>query len=336
MPLISIIVPVYNVEKYLEKCILSIIHQTYTDLEIILIDDGSPDRSGSMCDVFARKDPRIKVIHKTNGGVNSARNAGLALATGDYIGLVDSDDHLEPDMYELLITTMVDNNADISMCGHYIEKNGMITACVRNDGSTQIMTKEEAVRAVLIDKEIRSYVWDKLYKRKLFENFQYPNIAYLDDLAATFLLMEKAQTVAISNRSKYFYMQNPLGMTSNLTNLKLYHAFLAYARRQPLIEEKYRDLIDMNIAILCTIGINVLNRIIRAGEHNTTLKDGYNEITRFCKNNIKKILFNHQIPIKFKIYSSLAAWYSPLYVFICTMNILNRLHGLKKLRTDNV
>ena len=116
-PLISVIVPVYKAEAYLEKSVKSIINQTYKNLEIILVDDGSPDRCGEMCDEFAKKDSRIRVIHKANGGQSSARNAALDIMAGDYVGFVDSDDWIEPNMYEHLYNLILKNNAQISVCG---------------------------------------------------------------------------------------------------------------------------------------------------------------------------------------------------------------------------
>ena len=117
-PLISIIVPVYNVEKYLSKCIDSIINQTYKNIEIILIDDGSTDSSGAICDKYALVDSRIHVLHIENSGVSNARNVGLNHATGDYIGFVDSDDYIEPNMYELLLEELIADDVDVVQCNH--------------------------------------------------------------------------------------------------------------------------------------------------------------------------------------------------------------------------
>ena len=117
--LISIIVPVYNVEKYLHRCVSSILQQTYSKFEVILVDDGSKDASGRICDVFASKDERVRVIHKENGGLSSARNAGLDIANGKYIGFVDSDDYIENDMYEIMYNALIKNNVDIACVGIY-------------------------------------------------------------------------------------------------------------------------------------------------------------------------------------------------------------------------
>ena len=120
-PLISVIVPIYKVEKYLNKCVKSIINQTYKNLEIILVDDGSPDNCGKICDKLAERDDRIRIIHKKNGGLSSARNAGIEIANGEYIGFVDSDDYIDNDMFETLYNNIKDNNADLSIIGYQIE-----------------------------------------------------------------------------------------------------------------------------------------------------------------------------------------------------------------------
>ena len=120
-PLVSVIVPVYKVGKYLDKCVESIVGQTYKNLEIILVDDGSPDNCPAMCDKRAERDSRIKVIHKQNGGVSSARNVGIDAAQGEFIGFVDSDDWLEPDMYDCIVKNALEYNADISRCGYFVD-----------------------------------------------------------------------------------------------------------------------------------------------------------------------------------------------------------------------
>ena len=165
LPLISIIVPVYNVKNYLEKCLQSICGQTYKNLEIILIDDGSSDGSGELCDLFAQRDGRIKVIHQTNAGQSAARNRGLAVAQGELLGFVDSDDWIEPDMYEFLYHLLKENGADISICSHYIE-TAVKTRVKHSSGQFSSFSREEAIRTLVEDKRIRNYMWDKLYKRQ--------------------------------------------------------------------------------------------------------------------------------------------------------------------------
>lgn len=172
-PLISIIIPVYNVAPFLSQCIQSVLDQTYTHLEVIIVDDGSTDESPAICDKFAKLDTRIKVIHKKNGGQSDARNAGLDIASGDLIGFVDSDDWIENDMYETLYNLLSKYQADISACAHYIEYGTKIKAAFE---SKEIITfnHKDAMMALIKDKIIRNYVWEKLYKRELFNNLRFP------------------------------------------------------------------------------------------------------------------------------------------------------------------
>ena len=136
-PLISIIVPVYNTEMYLDKCVTSLINQTYRNIEIILVDDGSTDNSGKMCDSYAQKDNRIKVIHQTNAEVGAARNVGLKNVSGQYIGFVDSDDYVEHDMYEVLLKTLLQNNVSIVSCSYFYEKQSDFT--IKEGNSSQVL-----------------------------------------------------------------------------------------------------------------------------------------------------------------------------------------------------
>ena len=153
-PLISVIVPVYNMQDYLETCMNSILGQTYENLEIILVNDGSKDSSPQMCDAFAEKDSRIKVIHKENGGLSSARNAGLDVATGDYIGFVDSDDSIRPNFFELLYDNLVKTDADVSVCRltNCTEQAGDRTMANQTEKDLLTFTSEEAVINMLIGK----------------------------------------------------------------------------------------------------------------------------------------------------------------------------------------
>lgn len=159
-PLISVIVPVYKAEPYLQRCVDSIRNQTYSNLEIILVDDGSPDRCGEMCDAFAKEDKRIRVFHKENGGQSSARNLGLNNMTGTYVGFVDSDDWIEPDMYEHLHDILVTHNAQISCCGtQIIHRNGHISyfnSAYPDDTLLCTYTTEQALDALLLNQKTDS------------------------------------------------------------------------------------------------------------------------------------------------------------------------------------
>ena len=206
--LISIIVPVYNVEKCIGKCVNSIQRQTYQDLEIILVDDGSTDGSGGICDQYALKDSRIKVIHKQNEGLSDARNSGLEICTGKYVGFVDGDDWIADDMYEFLYRTLCDNQADVAVCGRFLESDeDGIYGAEDNDGGVVIYNTREAVKAVVEDRLIHSYAWDKLYKREMFEGIRYPSGRYVQDIFTTYRVFMNAERVVCANVAKYYYYQ---------------------------------------------------------------------------------------------------------------------------------
>ncbi len=175
LPLISIIVPVYKVEKYLNQCVESIVRQTYQNLEIILIEDGSPDACPSMCDEWAKKDNRIKVIHRENGGVSSARNAGLNAATGEYIGFVDSDDMISDDFYEFLLNNLIEHQADISRCAHYyFDDSGFVSNCDEIVDEVFCIDGKEHIMVDISKSGNKSVVlWNKLFKADLLKGLRF-------------------------------------------------------------------------------------------------------------------------------------------------------------------
>lgn len=204
--LISIIVPIYNVEQYLEKCINSILNQTYTNLEIILVDDGSPDNSGKICDEYAKKDNRIKVIHKENGGISSARNTGLKVARGAYVGFIDSDDYIEKDMYEILYTNLKKESADISICSCYEVYKDRIT-CTKKQGVYTVMMPEETIMKMNSFGYFGVGLWDKLYKMELFQNMEFPIGKKSEDWYVIYKLVDKAKRIVYESVPKYYYRQ---------------------------------------------------------------------------------------------------------------------------------
>ena len=214
LPLISIIVPVYNVEKYLEECLNSIISQTYTNLEIILVDDGSTDGSSYICDKYSAMDPRIIVCHQNNKGLSAARNIGLLKAKGEFIGFIDSDDWIEKDMYESLYKSISSNNSDISGCS-FVEETALFPRLV-GVSSDQIMSPQQAMKLLLTDKGITNNVWNKLYRSKLFDNISFPDGKVYEDVATLYKLILKAKKLSIISKAGYHYRINPNGiMRSN-------------------------------------------------------------------------------------------------------------------------
>ena len=206
-PLISVIVPVYKVEKYLDRCVESIVNQTYENLEIILVDDGSPDNCPQMCDAWAEKDSRIKVIHKENGGVSSARNIGLDSATGEYIGFVDSDDYIEPEMYEMLMNALVEHYADIAVCNntHVDENNKRID----NDAGYQFDTfeNENVMRSFLHgDHYDITSICNKCYLRKVINDLRFDsNITVGEDVLYNYCGFKSANRIVVVENYLYNY-----------------------------------------------------------------------------------------------------------------------------------
>lgn len=221
--IISVIVPVYKVEKYIHRCIDSIIHQTYENLEIILVDDGSPDNCGKICDDYAKLDNRIKVIHKENGGQSSARNAGLAAASGKFIAFVDSDDYIDNDMYEVLVKLICEYNADIVECECRAGKSNSFSVFGKNTRDIEIYSGVQALEKFYFGEQINgiaSMVWDKLYKRELFDN-----IKFLDgydrgeDANITPKLLLEANKIVKYNYNYYNYcIENPESSSLKITD----------------------------------------------------------------------------------------------------------------------
>lgn len=207
--LISVIIPIYNVEKYLNKCIDSIINQTYKNLEIILVDDGSPDNCPQICDEYAKKDSRIKVIHKKNGGVSSARNVGLINSTGNYIGFIDPDDYIEPIMYEKLLKVLKESNTLVSMCGFYKIKDNKI---VKTDNYDEKIISSEKLLKDIFNYTSMGTLCNKLFAKEIFfdinnnQLFFNETIHYCEDVLMLETILSNKNNIAIHNQPLYNYI----------------------------------------------------------------------------------------------------------------------------------
>lgn len=219
---ISVIIPVYKVEKYLRKCVDSVISQTHYDLEIILIDDGSPDRCPEICDYYATLDPRVKVIHKSNGGLSDARNAGLEVATGEWLSFIDSDDWIEPEMYEKLLDNAEQYDAQVSVGGVVSEHETLegINRIISNELLTTSITTASRIEA------IKSFLcnswsaWDKIYRREVFDGIRYPVGEINEDEAIALRLLNNCDRVVYSNEPFYHYISRPESITTSSFSLK--------------------------------------------------------------------------------------------------------------------
>lgn len=220
LPLISIIIPVYNTGQYLDKCMESICAQTYRNIEMILVDDGATDGSGAKCDEWAAKDARVRVVHKQNGGLSDARNAGLNVATGEYIGFVDSDDWIEPDMYKFLYDNAVELDADIVECSFWKTYETKEKPARGAYGKTRVFGREEAQIMLMQDRIVRNYVWSKLYRRELMEGIAFPVGKVFEDILFTYKVYDKAEHVAFCPEPKYHYVIRGGSITSKRYEIK--------------------------------------------------------------------------------------------------------------------
>ncbi len=242
-PLISVIVPVYKVEPYLDKCISSIANQTYTNMEIILVDDGSPDNCPAMCDAWAEKDNRIRVIHQKNQGGGAARNAGLDFASGGLIAFVDSDDYIAPDMYARLYE-LLKAGADIAECS-YVEVAGddAVFAC---GYETRSYTAQEAMAENIRDRVFRQLIWNKLYRRQMVDGIRFPTSKKIDDEFFTYRVLGNANTLIHSTKVCYAYRQQPESVMHSMPVSKRIQAVEAKTQRHTYIKNHFPELTDLS------------------------------------------------------------------------------------------
>lgn len=294
MKKISIIVPVYNVEEFLEDCVESIINQTYKDLEVILVDDGSPDECPKICDELAKKDKRIKVIHKENGGLSSARNAGLNIMTGDYVMFVDSDDSIHSQTCEILINNLEKNDADISMAT-YRNVFGLKGLKERKYDKTKLKVKSyehNEVFDLIFNKKIPMIMvaWMKLYKKEIFNDLRFENGKLHEDefiIHKTFYLCKK---LVFTNIPLYNYLQRQNSIIKSSFNVKRLHILEALEDRIKFVKEnkpQYEEdaiLQYMKVCILCYYRAKWANFDI------SILEDIKNKISSYYKKGYKNLV----------------------------------------------
>lgn len=299
--LISVVVPVYNVEKYLCKCVDSIIKQTYQNLEIFLVDDGSLDHCGQICDEYAKKDNRIIVIHKSNGGLSDARNVAIDRAKGKYITFIDSDDYVALDMVEFLYQSIKKYEADISTCMYQNFWEGQKVETVdKKDASRVVFDNEKALEVMLYQKGCTTSAWGKLYLTKLFKDIRYPFGKICEDLDTTYLLFSKAKKIVISDCKKYYYLQRANSIINSKFNEKRMDA-LTFAEKETLYIQAYYPKIAKS-----AINREFMEAIFILCQFDFKDKRYYNYYIRL-KDTIKRtrrtVMFDHQSRTLYRIYA---------------------------------
>lgn len=248
--LISVIVPVYNVRPYLKRCIDSIIAQTYSNLEILLVDDGSTDGSGELCDAYARQDARVQVIHKKNAGQAAARNDAIDIARGSYLGFVDSDDFIDCRMFEILYQDLTEHDAQISIVTFQEFTEEKEVTVSRNLMSIECQAGEKILQKLLLEEKIGDFSWNKLYRRELFKEIRYPVGRMMEDQGIMYKLVDQCTKVTYRPIRLYFYYQRP-DSTLHRRTLKFYEdKWDMGCQRYRYIREKYPDMLENDAAMM--------------------------------------------------------------------------------------
>ena len=240
--MISVIIPVYNVAPYLDKCIESVINQTYRDIEILIIDDGSTDNSGKVCDDYAKLDNRVKVIHKENLGLSSARNIGMEKAEGEWTFFIDSDDWLNINVLNELYLFALSNECDIVQCNHYYAYDNYLLyrTVSRAEKKRNVLENKEAIQQLIINDRIKNFAWGKLYKTDLIRNLKFPEGKYFEDSFWQHLVFHRASKIGIIDTPLYFYRQRKDSISGQPSS-KINDLFEGYSQRSDFIERYYPD-----------------------------------------------------------------------------------------------
>ncbi|MBO0470858.1 glycosyltransferase [Enterococcus sp. DIV0242_7C1] len=289
MPEISIIVPVYKVEQYLDKCVKSILAQTFQDFELILVDDGSPDRSGEMCDEYAKADQRITVIHQENGGLSAARNTGIEVAKGRYLGFVDSDDYIMEDMYELLYNNLKREDADLATVGFldvYAGKEPVIKE------KKYIVTDMVGAAKIMFEGKLSTIsATNKLYKREIFDHVRYPVGMITEDAAVILDVLEETKKVVIDTSQKYCYFHRENSISSNHFTHKDLDMIKAWEDNEARVVAKYPELVNVAHTRVCWAYFTVLDKMMNSPLTNEDMET-QRQIIKFLRSNFTFVLKN--------------------------------------------
>lgn len=298
-PLLSVIIPVYNVEKYLRRCLDSVTNQSYNNLEIILVDDGSPDNSGSICDEYAKKDPRIKVVHQENAGLSGARNSGISIAKGDFITFVDSDDWIDKDMYSQMLQCQKNNDLDIVCSDTYLVKFSKIEFRPLFE-SDLVFNTQEALNLILSGK-IDNAAWNKIYRNSVFVDIRYPLRRIYEDVATTYKVFAKAAKIGYLKKPFYYYfLKNPNSLIATSFNVKSrYDAFVGYKERYEYAKANCKhDVVGVCYKFMIKHALSTLTAMYGSGVILENLK--YQNI-KFVIIDSQKSVYSNKLELKYKI-----------------------------------
>lgn len=287
--LISIIIPVYKVEKYLDKCVESVVNQTYKNLEIILVDDGSPDKCPAMCDEWAKKDKRIKVIHKENGGVSLARNAGIDIASGDYLAFVDSDDYVDINVCKILLSLSKEHKADVAICDFYEVFEGKLFEKESNENEIVKVYENENKFDVLKEFSVQTIVpWGKLYKNNIFKNIKYPEGKENEDEYVVHKYLYEAKKIVYTSQKLWYYLKRADSIMSRLKKVYEKSNLDPFCERIEFFKEKGVDDDTMTFAY-----ITYLRALLGGLNKSNITKEDKKYLNSEYKKTLKKIKWKY-------------------------------------------
>lgn len=294
--LISVIIPIYKVEEYLDACIASVVGQTHKNLEIILVDDGSPDNCPAMCDAWTRRDDRIRVIHKPNGGLSDARNAGIDIATGEYIAFVDSDDYIRSGMLQKLYAALCRTEADISACGILTCEGENQTAWGCHDLTG---TPKQILAMLYSDTAYPVSAWNKLYRRSCWETLRFPVGKTCEDAFTTYQLVHNAKRIVMIPEALYCYRIRPGSIMTSAFSLKKMDEEEAWRCNYRFIEHHYPQLKKKAFDFYLQ-RVNALIQTMSA-ENQLNYAEQYQMLRNILKNHFGYVLFGSQLGWKQRI-----------------------------------
>lgn len=312
--LISIIVPVYKVEKYLEKCVKSILKQTYTNLEIILVDDGSPDECGRLCDKLAKVDDRIKVFHKKNGGLSDARNYGVERASGEYIGFVDSDDYIHESMYEKLHEAIKKSGAEISECGVTRVYKNMVRPHYEGEDYFLILDKQEYLKEYLENSRLYGSAWCKLIHKDLAKKIKFPTGKIYEDAFYTLELLKNVDKFTVISGNYYYYYIRENSITTRPFSSKDMDYIEIMDRIRDYTLSNFPRFKEQLLVRLTYAYLSIFNQLIVLDNYKT--KKDYTVLKNKLKDNYFKVLVNKKAPRNLKVAILLLSINEGLYKFI--------------------
>ena len=305
-PLISIIIPIYNVENFLPPCIDSVLLQTYENIEIILVDDGSSDNSRNICDAYSLKDNRIKVIHKENGGLSDARNVGIENINGDFVFFLDSDDLIEKDTIEYLYHMLTINNADMSICQRaLIDEEGKQIVEKTAYFDSVIIGKEECLKA-LMQHKINDSACMKLYKSEIFHNIRFPKGKFNEDLFVSHLTIAQTQTIAVGKEQKYLYRIRKNSITHRNFEKRHLDVIEGAKRRLNFISLNYPSLIKYARAGMISAANLCSYTIINSSQHLKQLKSEIKLLQKYYRKYLKDFIFLKGSGFSAKVFASIS------------------------------